>query len=65
MWSPSETCEVRILPIGGWTAIGFLRFALGASLLFVMALHLFGSLSAALGESCFPWSCDGSLLGYA
>jgi len=63
LWSPSETCEVRILPVGGRTAISFLRLALGAALFFVLPLHLFGALSAALGESRFPWSCDGSLLG--
>ncbi len=63
MWSPSETREVRISPVGWRSAISFLRLALDAARFFVLPLHLFGPLSGALGQRRLPWSSDGVLLG--
>jgi len=63
LWSPSETREVRIFPVGWRSAISFLRLALDAARFFVLPLHLFGPLSGALGQRRLPWSSDGVLLG--
>ncbi|HET8579508.1 MAG TPA: hypothetical protein VFL31_00770, partial [Nitrospiraceae bacterium] len=62
-WSPSKTREVRILPVGWRTAISFLRLALSAARFFVLPLHQFGPLAAALGQRRLSWSSDGVLLG--
>jgi hypothetical protein len=62
LWSPVESLQVRIFPISAGDAGILLRLSLRSASIFLALFLLLGFLTVALGDGCFAWSSDDTLL---